>query len=77
MTNVDALKALYVALGGSADDVADVSLISDMIAKIAVVAGAVKTAATTAELPTVAKTDEGKVLTVNSSGKWVAATPAS
>ena len=36
--NVDALKALYVALGGSADDVKNVSLISDMINAIATVA---------------------------------------
>lgn len=35
MTNVEALKLLYVALGGSAEDVANVSLTSEMIAKIA------------------------------------------
>lgn len=32
MTNVEALKELYVALGGDAEDVANVNLISDMIA---------------------------------------------
>ncbi len=32
---IDALKNLYVALGGSADDVADVVIIPDMINAIA------------------------------------------
>lgn len=32
---VDALKNLYVALGGSADDVANITLIPDMINAIA------------------------------------------
>lgn len=48
---IDALKALYVALGGTADDVANVTLIPDMINAIATVAGSVATAANTAELP--------------------------
>lgn len=34
-TTVTALKALYVALGGSADDVADITLIPDMVNAIA------------------------------------------
>ena len=34
-TTVDELKALYVHLGGVADDVADVTLIPTMIAAIA------------------------------------------
>lgn len=35
MTNVEALKALYVALGGDADDVANVSTIVDVLNAIA------------------------------------------
>lgn len=35
MTNVEALKNLYAALGGNAADVADITLISDMINAIA------------------------------------------
>ena len=69
-TTVDALKALYVALGGSADDVADITIIPDMINAIATVAAS----ATQAELPAVKSTDNGKVLTVVS-GKWAAKTP--
>ena len=69
---IDALKAVYVALGGTASDVADVVIIPDMINAIATVAGTVATAATTAELPKVTSTDNGKVLTVVS-GKWAKA----
>lgn len=39
-TTVDALKALYVALGGTAADVADIVLIPDMINAIATQAAA-------------------------------------
>ena len=74
LKNVDALKALYVALGGTAADVADVNKIPDMIMEIATVAGEVFTAATTKELPAVSKTNEGAVLKVNSSGKWAIGT---
>lgn len=34
-TTIEALSALYVALGGAAEDVADISFIPDMIRKIA------------------------------------------
>lgn len=65
---VDALKALYAALGGTAADVADITLIPDMVNAIAthVQSGGA------AELPSVTTTDNGKVLTVVS-GKWAAA----
>ena len=39
-TTVDALKALYVALGGTATDVANITLIPDMITAIATQAAA-------------------------------------
>ena len=65
---VDALKALYVALGGTAADVADITLIPDMVNAIATLVQI----GGTAELPSVTTTDNGKVLTVVS-GKWAAA----
>lgn len=67
MTNVDALKNLYVALGGSADDFASITLTSDAINKIATIASGVA-----AQLPTVTTTNNGQVLTVVE-GKWKAA----
>jgi len=69
---ITALKNLYVALGGSADDVANIVIIPDMINAIATVAATVTTAATTKELPAVTTTDNDKVLTVVS-GKWAKA----
>lgn len=68
--NIDALKAVYVALGGSASDVANLSTNAEVIEKIAEVAGS------TVKLPAVSGSDNGKVLTV-SSGKWQAKQPAS
>lgn len=64
---IDALKALYVALGGSADDVADITIIPEMINAIATVAAT----ATAAELPKVTSSNNGQVLTVDG-GKWKA-----
>ena len=64
---VKALKAIYVALGGNASDVANITLIPDMLNKIAVVAAT----ATAAELPKVTSSNNGQVLTVDS-GKWKA-----
>lgn len=68
-TNVEALKKLYVALGGTAADVANVTLISEMIVAISVVAADLVTAATTKELPEVSSANNGQVLTVDD-GKW-------
>lgn len=73
MTNVEALKNLYVALGGSADDAANIVTISDMIT-------AITTQVTTAgiatkELPAVSADDNGKVLKVVN-GAWAVGTDA-
>lgn len=75
-TTVDALKSLYVALGGQLTDtyesiadgiaVSDYVLIPDVIQAIAQKAST----AVKAELPAVTKADEGSVLKVNSDGKW-------
>ena len=63
-----ALQNLYVALGGTASDVADINIIPDMINAIATLISS----GATAELPKVTSTDNGKVLTVVS-GKWAKA----
>lgn len=59
---VDALKALYVALGGDADDVADVTLTADMIDEITKIVPS-------KVLPSVTSSDNGKVLKV-ADGEW-------
>lgn len=66
MLTVDALKALYVALGGSADTVADLVLIPDVINAIATLVSSGLPGA----LPAVTKTEEGKVLMVDGDGEW-------
>ena len=70
-TTVDALKTLYVALGGNADAVKNITLIPDMITAIATVAAT----ATAKELPAVTASDNGKVLKV-ADGKWAIGTDA-
>lgn len=72
-STVKALQALYVAMGGNLTDtyediadgaaVSNYTLIPDMINAIAEIA-------VPAELPAVVKADEGKVLIVDSNGKW-------
>ena len=66
--NITALQGLYVALGGDADDVAELNTIPDMINAIATVAAGVAGAT----LPEVTAEDNGKVLTVVD-GAWAAA----
>lgn len=68
MTNVEALREVYKALGGNGANINDSDTIASALVKIADVA---KTA-TAAELPKVTATDNGKVLTVVS-GKWAKA----
>ena len=70
MTNLEALKAVYTALGGSEAIPADATN-ADVIAMIATAAAAVTEAATTAELPAVTSSNNGQVLTVDG-GKWTA-----
>ena len=70
MTTVEALKELYVELGGDEDDVENISLIPDMIAAIT---GAIK--ATGGMLPAVSATDNGSVLKV-ADGEWGVGTDA-
>lgn len=65
---VEALKELYIALGGNATNVADITLIPDMIRAIAIHIGN----GGAAELPTVSSSNNGEVLTVVE-GAWAAA----
>lgn len=71
LKNVDALKTLYVALGGDADDVADITKIPDMIEAIATVAENVVAAG----LPEVDSEDNGKIMKVVE-GEWALANDA-
>lgn len=68
---LDALRNLYVALGGTASDVADLVIIPDIINAIATLISS----GATAELPAVTTSDNGKVLKVVS-GKWGVGTDA-
>ena len=69
---LDALRNLYVALGGTASDVANLVIIPELINAIATQAATVTAAANAKELPAVTSTDNNKVLTVVS-GKWAKA----
>ena len=70
MGNLEALKALYVAMGGNEEDVANLTLNAEVIAALADVAAAVAGNV----LPAVTAEDDGKVLTVVD-GAWAAAEP--
>lgn len=69
MTNVEALKKLYVSLGGSAETVANVSTNEGMIDAISALSVGI-------ELPSVTSADNGDVLTVVD-GAWNKTTPSS
>lgn len=71
MTNIDALKALYVTLGGNANTVASMTVSADVIYAMSQLSLSVSP-----ELPSVSKTDEGKVLKVDSNGKWAVGSDA-
>lgn len=70
MTTVTALKNLYVALGGTASDVAAVVNNAEMVNKIATLLGT-----TGGVLPAVTAADNGKVLKV-ADGGWAVGTDA-
>lgn len=72
---VDALKALYAALGGTTADVANITTIPEILTAIIPLAATIA-AGSAAELPTVTSSNNGEILTV-SGGKWVSAAPAS
>lgn len=67
MGNVEALKALYVAMGGAAEDVENLTLNAEVINALATVAATVASGI----LPEVTAADDGKALTVVD-GKWQA-----
>lgn len=68
---LDALRNLYVALGGDADNVVNLVIIPDLINAIALLISS----GATAELPAVTATDNGKVLKVVE-GEWAVGTDA-
>lgn len=65
MGNVEALKALYVALGGAEEDVANLTLNAEVINALATVTATVVAGI----LPEVTAADDGKILKVVD-GKW-------
>lgn len=65
---VEALRAVYVALGGDSADVADIVTTPEMLTMIATLISS----GATVELPAVTTANNGEVLTVVS-GEWKAA----
>lgn len=72
---LDALRKLYIALGGDSDDVAGLVIIPDLINAIATQAASALATASASELPEVDSEDNGKVLKV-ANGKWAVGTDA-
>ena len=70
MTNLEALKALYVTLGGSSSTVANMTVSADVIYAMSQLSLSVSP-----ELPEVKAKDNGKVLKVVD-GKWAVGTDA-
>ena len=68
---LDALRHLYVAMGGDADDVENLVIIPDLINAIATLISS----GASAELPAVTAADNGKVLK-GADGKWAVGTDA-
>lgn len=72
--NINALKALYVALGGNLAntyaDIADGIAVADYVLLADVISAIAKIAGSSIELPAVTMADEGKLLTVDAEGKW-------
>lgn len=69
---LDALRGLHVALGGDADDVANLVTIPDLLK---VISTQVATVVGTKELPDVDADDNGKILKVVD-GEWAVGTDA-
>ena len=76
MTNVEALKKVYVSLGGKLsdtyDDIADGATIGNMTLTSDVIEAVSKKAASIESLPPVSSTNNGKILKVVD-GKWALA----
>lgn len=68
MTTVEALKAIYAAMGGTADNVSAIDTIPEMLSAIATLVSS----GATNELPAVTADDNGKTLKVVN-GEWTAA----
>ena len=67
MGNLEALKKLYVAMGGAEEDVENLTINAEVIAALSDLAEAIVASI----LPEVTDADDGKVLTVVD-GKWAA-----
>ena len=72
-TTVQGIRDIYVALGGTGTDIPDNMEIPAALAKTAIVAAAVKSAADAKELPAVTTANNGAVLKVIE-GKWAIGT---